>query len=138
MNALLLRFRPHRTAPASVVIDAEIVDPATDLATLRREMRRMASLVDDMIDAWPARTDVPTCGAISAATGPVRNGEWRPSGWSCSDPGIGLTVAAAKAITRQHLECPADRAVCRIKTAAMALLIESGVLVPAVRNYSAR
>ncbi|MET9030496.1 hypothetical protein ABZW96_33495 [Nocardia sp. NPDC004168] len=69
-------------------------------------------------------------------TGPIRGQDMTITNWSCEDTGRGLSVDQAKAITRQHLECPGDAPrICRIKAAAMALLIDEGVLVPA-RNYS--
>ncbi|MBF6302288.1 hypothetical protein IU459_32815 [Nocardia amamiensis] len=124
---ILHPFRRHR--------DDEVAD-------LRRQVRMLTALVDDVIDAWTsmhANTLTSDNGGRSGAlviTGPIHGQDMTITTWSCEDTGRGLSVDQAKAITRQHLECPGDNPrICRIKAAAMALLIDEGVLVPA-RNYS--
>lgn len=115
--------------------------PFRRMAELQRRVQGLTVIVDDIIDAWPPTTTAAAGDGTAAlpVTGPIRGQELVMSAWSCKDPGRGLTVAQAKQITRgAHRDCPNDRAVCRIKHAAMRLLIDEGVLVPAGRNYSAR
>lgn len=119
-----------------------------ELAELRPQMvarakkvktvRELAVLIDDVIDALDYRRLVavaPGDTGPCSATGPVRDQEWSSSGWSCRDHGEGLSVADAKKVTRQHLRCPGDDPqICRIKYAAMQVLIREGVLVPAAQR----
>jgi hypothetical protein len=113
-----------------------------EVADLRRQMHKLTALVDDVVDAWTSMhgdTLTSDDGGRSDAfviTGPIHGQDMTLMTWSCEDTGRGLSVDQAKAITREHLECPGDDPrTCRIKAAAMALLIDKGVLVPA-RNYS--
>lgn len=104
--------------------------------SLRRQVRDLAAMVDDIIDAWPPSSGphVP----VHGLTGPVYGQELVISAFSCRDPGIGLTKDQALTIRREHMMCPADDpAVCRIKYAAMDVLARTGAVIsstgPAIR-----
>lgn len=130
---LLHPFRRRHDVDELAELRPQMVARAKKVKTVRE----LAALIDDVIDAMDHRrlAAAPADTGPFSATGPVRDQEWSSSGWSCRDHGEDLSVADAKKVTRQHLRCPGDDPqICRIKYAAMQVLIREGVLVPAAQR----
>ncbi|MEV0081142.1 hypothetical protein AB0H58_32415 [Nocardia neocaledoniensis] len=115
--------RPRHHEP---VVD---VDDTTDLHTQvlvqARRIQQLTAMVDDVIDAMDAlRPAIASDHAgLPIITGVIRGQTFTPMTRSCHDPGIGLTVAQAKQVTREHMDCS-----CRIRAAAYEVLDEAGTV----------
>ncbi|WP_067475069.1 hypothetical protein [Nocardia amamiensis] len=110
-----------------------------EMAELRTQVRRrvrkvrsakeMAVLVDDMIDALDAALVSAAPPDALPVTGPFRGQEWVASRWSCHASGP-LTVEEAHQVTREHIACVPDWAICRIKYTALDVLTAAAIRVP--------
>lgn len=119
-------IRLRRTRHHGPVID---VDDTTDLhaqvIAQARRIQTLTAMVDDVIDAMDALRPVVASdhAGLPNITGAIRGQDFIQMTRSCEDPGVGLTVAQAKQVTREHMDCA-----CRIRARAYDVLVEAGVV----------
>lgn len=122
--------RHHGEDEAAELLRTHLVRQARRAHTLKE----LTAVIDNAIDALDsvriaaAGADPDDTGRLPL-TGPIHGQNLQMTELSCWHSGRDLTVAQAKRVTQQHRTCPDDPAICRVKAAAMTLLVAKGVLV---------